>query len=45
MQALDLSRATFTRIRLNFVWAMGYNVMGIPIAAGVLFPGFRIQLP
>uniref|UniRef100_A0A803PLF6 P-type Cu(+) transporter n=1 Tax=Cannabis sativa TaxID=3483 RepID=A0A803PLF6_CANSA len=42
--AIDLSRTTFTRIRLNYIWAMGYNILGIPIAAGVLFPftGFRL---
>nr|XP_043614106.1 probable copper-transporting ATPase HMA5 [Erigeron canadensis] len=42
--AIDLSRKTFTRIRLNYIWALGYNLMGIPIAAGVLFPftGFRL---
>ena len=36
--AIDLSRKTFNRIRLNYVWALGYNILGIPIAAGVLFP-------
>ncbi|GFS29561.1 heavy metal atpase 5 [Actinidia rufa] len=42
--AIDLSRKTFLRIRLNYVWALGYNLVGIPIAAGVLFPftGFRL---
>eukprot|EP00252_Welwitschia_mirabilis_P000318 TRINITY_DN10353_c0_g1_i1.p1 TRINITY_DN10353_c0_g1~~TRINITY_DN10353_c0_g1_i1.p1 ORF type:complete len:421 (-),score=89.04 TRINITY_DN10353_c0_g1_i1:80-1270(-) len=42
--AIHLSRSTFRRIRLNYVWALGYNVLGIPIAAGVLFPftGFRL---
>ncbi|KAJ0967185.1 hypothetical protein J5N97_024102 [Dioscorea zingiberensis] len=42
--AIDLSRKTFSRIRLNYIWALGYNIIGIPIAAGVLFPftGFRL---
>ncbi|TQD95159.1 hypothetical protein C1H46_019246 [Malus baccata] len=42
--AIHLSRKTFTRIRLNYIWALGYNVLGIPIAAGALFPytGFRL---
>ena len=37
--AIELSRATMKRIRLNFVWALGYNSLGIPIAAlGLLRP-------
>ena len=43
--SLDLARVTFNRIRLNFVWAMGYNCLGIPVAAGLLFPVWHLQLP
>ncbi|XP_024540511.1 copper-transporting ATPase RAN1 [Selaginella moellendorffii] len=43
--AIDLSRKTFARIRLNYVFAMGYNVVAIPVAAGVLYPFFSISLP
>jgi Cu+-exporting ATPase len=45
MVALDLSRRTYWRIKANFVWAMGYNVVMIPIAAGVLYPSLHLQLP
>lgn len=42
--AVHLSRKTFNRIRINYIWALGYNILGIPIAAGLLFPftGFRL---
>lgn len=43
--AIDLSKKTFFRIRLNYVFAMAYNVVAIPVAAGVFFPSLRIQLP
>ncbi|KAF8398421.1 hypothetical protein HHK36_017348 [Tetracentron sinense] len=43
--AIDLSRKTLSRIRLNYVWALGYNVLGVPIAAGILFPFTGIRLP
>ncbi|PON62844.1 P-type ATPase, subfamily IB [Parasponia andersonii] len=43
--AIDLSRKTFSRIRLNYIWALGYNVLGIPIAAGTLFPSTGFRLP
>lgn len=38
INALSLARQTMHTIRLNFVWAYGYNVALIPIAAGVLYP-------
>ncbi|MEP0775056.1 MAG: copper-translocating P-type ATPase [Acidobacteriota bacterium] len=36
--AFELARATTRTIRWNLLWAFGYNVLGIPIAAGVLYP-------
>lgn len=42
---IDLSRKSFFRIWLNYVWALGYNVLGIPIAAGALFPSTGFRLP
>lgn len=43
--AIDLSRKTFARIRWNYVFAMTYNVVAIPVAAGAFFPWLRIMLP
>ncbi|CAN1263730.1 Copper-transporting ATPase HMA4 [Linum perenne] len=42
---IDLSRKTIARIRLNYVWALGYNILGMPIAAGILYPFTGIRLP
>ncbi|KAL3647588.1 Copper-transporting ATPase hma4 [Castilleja foliolosa] len=43
--AIDLSRKTMSRIRINYVWALGYNVLGMPVAAGLLYPFTGIRLP
>ncbi|KAG6415903.1 hypothetical protein SASPL_123322 [Salvia splendens] len=43
--AIDLSRKTMSRIRLNYIWALGYNILGVPVAAGVLYPLIGIRLP
>jgi len=44
VKARQLSKATMGNIRLNLWFAFGYNVLGIPIAAGVLYPFFGILL-
>ena len=36
--AFDMAKKVMNRIRLNFFWAMCYNLVGMPIAAGVFFP-------
>ncbi|XWS73525.1 hypothetical protein CRYUN_Cryun02cG0137000 [Craigia yunnanensis] len=43
--AIDLSRKTISRIWLNYVWALGYNILGVPVAAGILYPFTGIRLP
>jgi Cu2+-exporting ATPase len=42
--AIELSRATYRKMMENLVWAAGYNVVAIPVAAGVLVP-WGIDLP
>ncbi|TAE61539.1 MAG: copper-translocating P-type ATPase [Nostocales cyanobacterium] len=42
--AIQLSRATFGKIRQNLFWAFAYNTIGIPLAAGVLLPNFNFVL-
>jgi Cu+-exporting ATPase len=38
VRAIELSRATMNNIRLNLVFAFIYNGVGIPVAAGLLYP-------
>jgi len=45
LTAIDLSKKTFGRIKLNYIWAMGYNIVMIPVAAGVLYPATKMQIP
>lgn len=44
LRALDLSKQTFTRIKLNLFWALIYNLIGIPVAAGLFsFTGVSLS--
>jgi len=45
VMALHLSRTVFKRIQLNFVLAVFYNFIGVPIACGVFFPWTHMRLP
>jgi P-type Cu+ transporter len=44
LRARQLSRSVMRNIRQNLAWAFGYNILGIPIAAGVLYPFFGLLL-
>ncbi|HTS00912.1 MAG TPA: copper-transporting ATPase, partial [Thermoanaerobaculia bacterium] len=43
-RAVRLSRATLGNIRQNLFFAFVYNVVGVPVAAGVLYPAFGLLL-
>ena len=42
--AISASRATFRKLKQNLFWAFAYNSLGVPVAAGVLYPMFGILL-
>ena len=42
--AIELSRATYAKMVQNLAWATGYNLVAIPVAAGILVP-WGIDLP
>jgi Cu2+-exporting ATPase len=43
--AIELSRASYRKMVENLVWATGYNVLAIPVAAGILVPwGFDLPM-
>ncbi|KIJ70588.1 hypothetical protein HYDPIDRAFT_122600 [Hydnomerulius pinastri MD-312] len=40
----DLARKVFNRVKLNFVWAFMYNIIALPVAAGVIYPAGHARL-
>lgn len=44
LRAIRLSKATVTKMKQNLFWASIYNLLAIPVAAGVLYPSFGISL-
>jgi Cu+-exporting ATPase len=44
LRARALSRATLRNIKQNLFWAFAYNILGVPLAAGVLYPFFGLLL-
>lgn len=44
LRAIRLSKATVTKMKQNLFWASIYNILAIPVAAGILYPKFGIEL-
>jgi len=43
--ALDIARKTFTVIKMNFLWAIIYNIIAIPLASGMVYPLLHFRVP
>lgn len=43
VKIIRFGRATYTKMIQNLIWAAGYNVVAIPLAAGVLYPAFMLS--
>eukprot|EP00189_Rhodosorus_marinus_P009567 CAMPEP_0184740310 /NCGR_PEP_ID=MMETSP0315-20130426/3325_1 /TAXON_ID=101924 /ORGANISM="Rhodosorus marinus, Strain UTEX LB 2760" /LENGTH=1235 /DNA_ID=CAMNT_0027209915 /DNA_START=280 /DNA_END=3987 /DNA_ORIENTATION=+ len=43
--AIDIAKKAFWKVRVNFFWALCYNVLALPIAAGALYPATHAKLP
>jgi Cu2+-exporting ATPase len=43
VQMINFGRVTYRKMRQNLIWAVGYNIVAIPLAAGVLFPYFILS--
>ncbi|CAI6009934.1 unnamed protein product [Closterium sp. NIES-65] len=44
VEAVHLARATMNRVRLNLAWALAYNCLAVPLAAGAFLPAYDIAL-
>lgn len=43
VQLISFGKATYKKMVQNLIWAAGYNVIAIPLAAGILYPGFMLS--
>ena len=44
LMAIDISKVAMRRIKINYFWALGYNILLIPLAAGILYPRYHYAL-